>query len=84
MSHVFLNILVTKLRSDQAFKHIAFIGNRYLPALTKSYFSYLTFPVFKDVSGLTVYKCTFKHGVASVINVQGNPWETTQKRPQDL
>ena len=84
MSHTFLNLLVTKLRNDQAFKHIAFIGNRYLPCVTKSYFTYLTHPIFKDVEGLTVYKCTFKHGVSNVINISPNPWETKQKRPTDL
>ena len=81
MAHTFLNILVTKLRNDKAFKHIAFIGNRYLPAVTKSYFTYLTHPVFKDVSGLHLNKCTFKRGVSNVINCKGNPWEQAPPKP---
>lgn len=81
MSHTFLNILVTKLRNDKAFQHISFVGNRYLPSVTKSYFSYLTYPIFKDVGGLSVYKCTFKHGVSNVISIESNPWGNSLKVP---
>lgn len=70
MAHVFLNILIANLYQNRTFHHISFIGNRFLPSVIKSQFTYFTYPLFKDVSGLTVNKCAFKHAISNVINIQ--------------
>lgn len=75
MAHIFLNIMISQLRQDKSFKHISFAGNRFLPAVVKSHFTYFTYPIFKDVSGLTIDKCAFKHAVSNVVNVQQQDWE---------
>jgi hypothetical protein len=75
MAHIFLNLLVARLRQETTFKHTQFIGNRYLPAVIESHFTYFTYPIFRDVSGCRVEKCAFKHAVSNAINIQGYDWE---------
>jgi hypothetical protein len=79
MGHVFLNLLVARLRQDTTFKHAQFIGNRYLPTVIESHFTYFAYPIFRDVSGLRVDKCAFKHAVSNAINIQQQDWEFTKE-----
>jgi hypothetical protein len=79
MAHVFLNLLVARLRQDTTFKHAQFIGNRFLPAVIESHFTYFTYPIFRDLSGLRVEKCAFKHAVSNAINIQQQDWEFTKE-----
>jgi hypothetical protein len=79
MAHIFLNLLVARLRQDTTFKHVQFIGNRYLPAVIESHFTYFAYPIFRDVSGCKVDKCAFKHAVSNAINIQQQDWEFSKE-----
>ena len=75
MAHIFLNVLIAHLYQDFTFKHIAFIGNRYLPVVVNSRFSRFVSPIFHDVSGLTISKCSFQNAASSVIDIQEKDFE---------
>jgi hypothetical protein len=75
MAHIFLNLLIAHLRQNATFKHVQFIGNRFLPAVIHSHFTHFTYPIFRDLSGLRVEKCAFKHAVSNAINIQRQDWE---------
>ena len=75
MGHLFMNILISNLKQDKTFHHIRFIGNKYLPYVLKSHFTYIANPIFKDVSGVTIDTCTFKHSVSNIVNMAPLPYE---------
>jgi hypothetical protein len=70
-----LNILIARLRQDTTFKHLQLIGNRYLPAVFHSHFTYFAYPIVKDVGGITLDHCAFKHAVSNAVSIQSPEWE---------
>lgn len=82
MAHIFLNILIANLYQNRTFGHMSFIGNRFLPTVVKSQFTHFVFPLFKDVSGLTVSKCAFKHATSNVINIKQQDFEYSEAKKE--